>query len=65
MYYHITERLPTKMLNMVKGQFAKNWKLTMTPKWRKCSGQLGQNIEKLFTEIVSMFGKICWKKIAH
>ncbi len=53
------------MLKMIKGQIAENWKLTKTPKCRKCFGQLGQNVEKLFTEIVSMFGKIAEKKIAH
>jgi hypothetical protein len=56
---------PTKMPKMIKGQIAENWKLTTTPKCRKCFRQLGQNVEKLFFEIVSMFWKIYWKKIAH
>ena len=58
-------RWPTKMPKMIKGQIAENWKLTITPKCRKCFGQLGQNVEKLFIEIVSMFWKICWKQSAH
>ena len=43
---------------MIKGQFAENLKLTITPKCRKCFGQLGQNVKIFFTEIVSMFWKI-------